>query len=95
MVRALLQSKAELQVRDVGTMNRGEPTCRRCSACGDEDSRKALSVCGWKCSGCGGERERGVNAAGNTLAVGLGERVNACGGEGQSSLLIQPAGVWL
>ena len=36
--------------------------------------KKALSVRAWRCSACGAEDHRDVNAARNILAAGLAER---------------------
>ena len=52
------------------------------------DKRKALPVRAWRCSACGTEHHRDVNAARNILAAGLAARQNACGAESKSSLLV-------
>ena len=49
--------------------------------------KKALSVRAWRCSACGAEHHRDVNAARNILAAGLAERLNACGAESKTSVL--------
>ncbi|WP_219335634.1 zinc ribbon domain-containing protein [Candidatus Synechococcus spongiarum] len=44
-------------------MSRWEPTSQRCSSCGHPDGKKPLSVRKWKCSVCGAEHDRDINAA--------------------------------
>jgi transposase len=48
---------------------------RRCSACGSlsgPTAYAALSVRAWACAACGAAHDRDVNAAINTLLLGLG-----------------------
>jgi len=88
MFRTLLQYKAVLYGCEVVVIGRWEPTSRRCSSCGHLDGKKSLSVRTWTCSACGAAHDRDINAAKNILAVGHTERLNACGAQGKSSLLV-------
>ena len=88
LLRMLLEYKAKLYGRELQVISRWEPTSQRCSACGHRDGKKPLCVRAWTCSSCGSEHDRDVNAARNILAAGLAERLNACGAESQSSLLV-------
>ncbi|MXW11508.1 MAG: IS200/IS605 family element transposase accessory protein TnpB [Synechococcus sp. SB0662_bin_45] len=87
LLRTLLESKAEIYGREVKIISRWEPTSQTCSACGHRDGKKSLSVRAWRCSACGAEHDRDVNAARNILAAGLAARLNACGAEGKTSVL--------
>ena len=87
LLRTLLASKAEIYGREVTIISRWEPTSQTSSACGHRDGKKALSVRAWRCSACGAEHDRDMNAAKNILAAGLAERQNACGAEGLTSVL--------
>jgi len=73
--RMLLEYKAELYGRALRVVSCWEPTSQRCSTCGDRGSRKNLSVRRWKCSVCGTEHDRDVNATKNILATGLADEV--------------------
>ena len=88
MFRTLLEYKAERYGREVRVISRWEPTSQRCSACGHQDGKKPLSVRTWTCPVCGSAHDRDINAAKNTLAAGLAERLNACGVKSKSSLLV-------
>ena len=86
MFRTLLEYKRKLHGRSVKTVSRWEPISQTCSECGQRDGRKPLSVRVWKCSSCGAEQDR--DAAKNILAAGLAERLNACGAESRTSVLV-------
>ena len=88
MFRTLLEYKAEHYGREVRVISRWEPTSQSCSACGHQDGKKPLSVRTWTCPVCGSAHDRDINAARNTLAAGLAERLNACGVKSKSSLLV-------
>ena len=88
MFRTLLEYKAERYGREVRVISRWEPTSQRCSECGHQDGKKPLSVRTWTCAACGSEHDRDSNAAKNTLAAGLAERLNACGVKSKSSSLV-------
>ena len=81
MFRTLLEAKTRIYGREVKFALRWEPTFQTCSACGHKDGKKPLSVRTWRCSACGAEHDRDINAAKNILAAGLTERLNACGAE--------------
>jgi putative transposase len=75
---AMLEYKAARYGRTFGKINRFAPTSQTCSACGQLDGPKPLSVRSWTCS-CGAIHDRDVNAAINVLARGRWESLNACG----------------
>jgi putative transposase len=75
---AMLEYKAARYGRTFGKINRFAPTSQTCSACGQLDGPKPLSVRSWTCS-CGAIHDRDVNAAINVLARGRRESLNACG----------------
>ena len=87
LLRTLPESKARLYGGEVKIIGRWEPTSQVCSACGHKDGKKNLAVCAWRCSACGTEHHRDVNAARNILAAGLAEGSNACGAESKTSVL--------
>ena len=88
MFRTLLEYKAERYGREVRVISRWEPTSQSCSECGHQDGKKPLSVRTWTCPVCSSAHDRDSNAAKNTLAAGLAERLNACGVKSKSSLLV-------
>ncbi|MCY4359103.1 MAG: RNA-guided endonuclease TnpB family protein [Cyanobacteria bacterium MAG APA_bin_95] len=88
MFRTLLEYKASRYSREVKVISGWEPTSRRCSSCGHLDGKKSLSVRTWTCSACGAAHDRDINAAKSILAVGHMEKLNACGAESKSSLLV-------
>ena len=87
LLRTLLEAKAKLYGGEVKIISRWQPTSQTCSACGHREGKKDLSVRAWRCSACGAEQDRDVNAAKNILAAGLAERLNACGDESKTSVL--------
>jgi putative transposase len=80
----LLQDKAVQYGRRVVRIGRWVPTSQTCSACGQRDGPKPLSVRIWTCGACGTTHDRDVNAARNILSIlvaaGPAETLNACGG---------------
>ena len=86
LFRTLLESKARMYGREVKIISRWLPTSQSCSACGHQGGKKDLSVRAWRCSACGTEHDRDLNAARNILAAGLAERSNACGAESKTGL---------
>ena len=79
--RRLLEEKARRWGRTVVAVDRYEPTSRMCSHCGHVDGPKPLSVRTWTCPACAAVHDRDTNAANNILALGRGERRNACGAD--------------
>ena len=75
----MLEYKCARYGRHFGRIGRFVPTSQTCSACGQVDGPKPLSVREWKCAGCGTVHDRDVCAARNILAAGQADRVNACG----------------
>jgi IS605 OrfB family transposase len=75
----MLAYKAARYGRVYATVGRFEPTSQVCSACGDRDGPKPLSVRVWTCAGCGAVHDRDLNAARNVLALGRRESLNARG----------------
>ncbi|KKZ12498.1 MAG: transposase, partial [Candidatus Synechococcus spongiarum 15L] len=88
MFKTLLEYKASRYGREVVVVCRWEPTSKRCASCRHLDGKKSLAIRRWTCSACGAAHDRDINAAKNILAVGQAERLNACGAEGKSSLLV-------
>jgi putative transposase len=74
----LLAEKAGYYGRTFHQIGRFVPSSQICSACGQLDGPKPLSVRSWTCP-CGAVHDRDVNAAKNILAVGQTERRNASG----------------
>ena len=87
LLRMLLEAKARLHGGEVRIISPWAPTSPACWACGHRDGKKALSVRTWRCSACGAEHHRDVNAARNILATALAARFNACGAERKTSVL--------
>jgi len=77
----LVAEKAEHHGRTFYRIGRFVPTSQTCSACGEKDGPKPLSVRAWQCGACGAVHDRDVNAAINILAAGRADRLNACGGD--------------
>lgn len=88
IMRTLLVSKAAKRGRAVVTLNRWPPTFPTCWACGCQDGAKPLSLPRRRCAACGTEQDRDVHAAKNILTAGLAERLNNCGVESQTSVLV-------
>lgn len=74
--RTMLEYKAEWYGRDVVAIDRFYPSSKTCSECGRIVESLPLNIRDWECE-CGAVHDRDVNAARNTLAVGLA--VSACG----------------
>jgi putative transposase len=72
---------AEHYGRTFHRIGRFVPSGQVCSACGVKDGPKPLSVRTWTCGACGAVHDRDVNAAGNILAAGQADRLNACRGD--------------
>ena len=77
----MLEYKAKRYGRYFGKIGRFVPSTGPCSACGVSEGRKPLHVRQWTCTACGAVHDRDLNAAKNILALGLRERLNACGGD--------------
>jgi putative transposase len=75
----MIEYKCARYGRYFGKIGRFVPTSQTCSACGQVDGPKPLSVREWTCAGCGKVHDRDVCAAKNVLAAGQADRVNACG----------------
>jgi putative transposase len=75
----LLTYKAAWYGRTLISIDRWEPSSKRCSACGQMLDALPLEVRAWTCPNpaCGAQHDRDVNAAQNILAAGLA--VTACG----------------
>jgi putative transposase len=72
-----LEYKAGWYGRRLVKIDRWYPSSKRCHACGHVLDSLPLDVRQWTCPECGVRHDRDINAAKNTLAVGL--TVNACG----------------
>jgi putative transposase len=88
----MLEYKEALHGRDFRRIGRWEPTSQVCSTCGVKDGPKPLNVQEWTCGQCGAVHDRDVNAAGNILALGRRESLNARGGEISPPLAVARAG---
>ncbi len=75
----MLEYKARRYGRYFGKIGRWMPSTGPCSACGVNEGTKSLHVRQWTCTACGAVHDRDLNAAKNILALGLRERLNACG----------------
>ncbi|MFE4703327.1 RNA-guided endonuclease TnpB family protein [Streptomyces sp. NPDC056738] len=80
MFRRVLEDKAARAGRHVGVVSRWLPSSQTCSVCWVVDGKKPLHVRTWRCSGCGTEHDRDLNASRVILAAGQAERLNAPGG---------------
>ena len=76
---AMLEYKAKRYGRHFAKIGRFVPSTGPCSACGASGGQKPLHVRQWTCAECGTVHDRDLNAAKNILALGLRERLNACG----------------
>jgi putative transposase len=83
-VRSMLEYKAQWYVRAVIAIDRWFPSSKLCSTCGTVQHRMPLRVRAWTCA-CGTVHDRDVNAAKNTLAVGLTASVCGAGVRPQRS----------
>ncbi|PZT72395.1 MULTISPECIES: RNA-guided endonuclease InsQ/TnpB family protein [unclassified Streptomyces] len=83
--RNMLEYKARWYGREVIAVDRFFPSSKLCSACGRLRDRLPLNVRTWTCGGCGTTHDRDVNAANNTLAVGLTASVCGAGVRPQRS----------
>ena len=79
-LRRQLTYKAEWYGREVRFIGRFLPSSKTCSNCGCRKDTLALSERVFRCTDCGFELDRDLNAARNILAAGLA--VSACGPEG-------------
>ena len=84
-LRRQLTYKAEWYGREVRFIGRFLPSSKTCSNCGCRKDTLALSERVFRCTDCGFELDRDLNAARNILAAGLA--VSACGPEGSGSNL--------
>jgi putative transposase len=53
-------------------------TSQRCAVCGDISAKNRVQQALFSCESCGHSYHADVNAAQNILALGQGERLNAC-----------------
>ncbi|MDX3322863.1 RNA-guided endonuclease TnpB family protein [Streptomyces sp. ME03-5684b] len=74
--RSMLEYKAQWYGREVIAIDRWFPSSKLCSTCGTLQDKMPLNVRTWTCD-CGTTHDRDVNAAKNTLAVGL--TASVCG----------------
>ena len=88
----LLEEKAQYYGRTFHRIGRFVPSGQVCSACGVKDGPKPLSVRTWTCGACGAVHDRDVNAAGNILAAGQADRLNACRGDVRPGSVLAAAG---
>jgi putative transposase len=88
----MVEYKARLYGREFRRTGRFEPTSQVCSACGEKDGPKPLSVRSWTCAACSAVHDRDVNAARNVLALGRRESLNACGGGVRPGHVLAAAG---
>ena len=72
-----LEYKSEWYGRELVKIDRWFPSSKRCSNCGHIADKMPLDVRAWKCSECGANHDRDINAAVNVLAVG--QAVLVCG----------------
>jgi len=70
-LRSMLEYKADWYGREVVAVDRWYPSSKTCSTCGTRAANMPLAVREWKCSDCGAEHDRDVNAARNILTAGL------------------------
>jgi putative transposase len=67
----MLKYKTEWEGKVLVKIGRFEPTSKKCHCCGHLKEDLVLSDRSWKCSNCGTEHDRDVNAAINILNLGL------------------------
>ena len=77
MFRRLLISKQAWRGGEVIAVN-PRYTSQRCSQCGHVDAKSRVQQALFSCTACGFAYHADVNAARNILALGQGERRNAC-----------------
>lgn len=83
MLKTQLQYKGQQAGRRVEIVNEAFTT-RACSGCGaltGPAGRTGLAVRAWKCSDCGAEHDRDVNAARNIATLGSRYLTSVCGNE--------------
>jgi len=78
MFTHMLGYKAEWYGRTISKISMWYPSSQICSVCGCRDGKKTLEIRKWKCSECGTNHDRDINAAININTAGLAE-INACG----------------
>jgi len=78
--RTMLEYKCEWYGRELLIVDRWFPSSKTCSCCGAK-AELTLKDRKWKCSTCGTDHDRDVNAAKNILAAG--QAVSACGVDGR------------
>lgn len=72
---AMLDYKAEWYGRTIKKTDRWFPSSKTCSCCGEKIEKLPLNIRNWKCSECGSEHDRDINAAINILNEGLAGHV--------------------
>jgi putative transposase len=67
----MLKYKAEWRGKHLVQIGRFEPSSKKCSVCGQINTKLKLKDREWECSNCGTLHDRDKNAAKNILAIGL------------------------
>ena len=80
--RRQLEYKATMRGGMVVVADRWFASSKTCSCCGDKRDALPLAVRQWRCSVCGTEHERDLNAAINLKNYAVSSTVSACGEEG-------------
>lgn len=77
--RSMLTAKAGMYGKEVVEIDRFFPSSKMCSDCGHVNGRMSLGIRSWKCSECGVDHNRDLNAAKNILSFAVGQTVYARG----------------
>ena len=86
--RRQLEYKSTMRGNNLVFADRFFASSKLCSQCGHKMEQMPLSVRQWKCSCCGAEHDRDVNAAINLRNLAVGYTVSACGEESSGALHI-------
>ena len=84
--RRQLEYKAAMRGNNLVFADRFFASSKLCSNCGYKAEQMPLSVRQWKCSCCGAEHDRDVNAAINLRNLAVSSTVTACGEESSGLL---------
>lgn len=82
MFLSMLRYKSEARGKTFTQIGQYEPSSKTCSCCGHKMLKMELSIREWKCTRCGTEHDRDVNAALNILWWGLMATPNTAGTAG-------------